>query len=76
MSHLIELAEDLRKTLTKFMCRNRRYPIEIGCHENVLQEMGICQHCRKYIGDEFHYLYYADLSPFSQEKKQYPHPRY
>ena len=55
-NYLIELPEELRKYLTKFRCRNHRLPIEIGCHENVLRDMRICQHCRKDIGDNYHYL--------------------
>ena len=53
---LNELPEELRKYLTKFRCRNHRLPIEIGCHKNVIRDMRICQHCRKDIGDEYHYL--------------------
>ena len=54
--NLIELPEELRKYLTKLRCRIHHLPIEIGCDENVLRDMRICQHCRKDISDEYHYL--------------------
>ena len=67
--YLIELPEELRKYLTKFRCRNHRLPIEIGCHENVLRDMRICQYCRKDIGDEYHYL--LCCPQYSHERTKY-----
>ena len=53
---MVDLPDNLRKILTKFMCRNHRLPIERGCQENIPPDMRLCHYCREDIGDKYHYL--------------------
>ena len=72
--YLIELPDQLCKSLTRFRCRNHRLPIESGCRENIQSNMRTCQYCLKDIGDEFHYL--LSCSHFNNTRKQYIHPKF
>ena len=67
--YLTELPDQLRKNMTKFRCRNHRLPIESGCRTHVSRDMRICQHCRKDIGDEYHYL--LSCPHFTTERAKY-----
>ena len=67
--YLLSLPFNLRLSLTKFRCRNNKFPIETGAYKNIVRAERICNLCSSgEIGDEFHYLF--SCSHFSDDRKK------
>jgi len=55
--YLINLPTKLKKSFTKFRCRNNMLPIESGSHYNIPRAERLCKLCMSNeLGDEFHYV--------------------
>lgn len=55
--YLVSLPMLYKRVFTKFRCRNNKFPVEIGCRQNVSREMRFCKLCDvREVGDEYHYL--------------------
>jgi hypothetical protein len=69
----LDLPFKYRTALTKFRCRNHKFPIETGAHKGIDRANRYCPHCKpKTIGDEFHYL--LSCKKFSNERRTYLKP--
>ena len=68
-NYLLTLPSVLKRCVLKFRCRNHRLPIESGCRALVLRDMRTCPHCKRDVGDEFHYLLACPY--FNNERRQF-----
>ena len=67
-NYLNVLSFKLRKALTKFRCRNTKFPVVTGSYYNVPYENRYCNKCAmQEIGDEYHYMFICNH--FAIERK-------
>ena len=68
--YLLELSPVVRKSMTRFRCRNHRLPVESARHVISERLCRVCTMCdSQEMGDEFHYL--LKCAAFFEERKKY-----
>ena len=67
--YLLLTAPNIRKSITRFRCRNSKLPIVLGSFCGISRDRRTCTLCNnRFIGDEYHYLF--ECGHFERDRKK------
>ena len=67
--YLLLTAPNIRKSITRFRCRNSKLPIVLGSFCGISRDRRTCTLCHnRFIGDEYHYLF--ECGHFERDSKK------